>query len=198
MLFACLVIAHAVYDQSAEPVEVKIHHMRASKALEIIEQSNPKSLPAKSMDADDSKGSVTVSGSPEMVKEFRDLAKLIDIPRKRLSIKVTVDSEVDKESYQVSAKIWNNQKWKTSDGDTGITVAVEPRLSDHNTVTLMVVCGHDGVSSIQETFRMKFGTSRTLTLGSQISRMAHQQPDGSYKFKIVSVPEPKITIRVDP
>jgi type II secretory pathway component GspD/PulD (secretin) len=197
MLFACFIIAQIGGDQPTPPVEIKIHYMRPSKALEIIEQSNANSVPPRGVEADDAKGSILVYGNSKTVQEVRDIAKLIDVPRKKLSIKVTVDSEADKESYQVSAKIWNNQKWKTGDGDTGITVAVQPRISEGNNVTMMVICGREGSTSVQEVFRMKMGSSRTITLGSQVSKILRQGSDGQFNLEQKAVPEPKVTITVD-
>jgi len=197
MLFACLILAHAVVAQAPAQVEIKIHHMRASKALEIIERANPNTAPIPGLEANDKAGTVSVTGTPEVVKEVQDLTKLIDVPRKRISVKVTVDSEVDKESFQISARIWNMQEWTTSDGDTGIKLVLQPRINDDNSVTMHIVCGRPTVTSLEETMRMKLGSSRTLSVGSQVSRVIRQGPDGKFTDKLIEVPEPKITIQVD-
>jgi type II secretory pathway component GspD/PulD (secretin) len=197
MLFACFFIATAVAPQNTIPVEVKIHYMRASKALDLIKQSYTPSLRAAQLEADDAKGVVSIQGSQDNVQEVRQYAKLIDHPRRKLSVKVTVDSEADKESYQVSAKIMENQKWKTSDGDTGVTVAVQPRINADRTITMFLVCERAGSNSVQETLRVKAGTSRTFTIGSQVSKEFRQQTDGTFKLNAKAVPDPKITIRVD-
>src|ERR1019366_10736502 len=99
MLFACFILAHAVIDQTPPPVEIKIHHMRASKALEIIERSNPNTIPMPGLEANDKAGTVLVSASPQVVQQVREIAKLIDVPRKRISVKISIDSETDKESF---------------------------------------------------------------------------------------------------
>src|SRR5580704_4847361 len=117
MTFACFIIATASCAQTPTPVEVQIHHVRASKALELMNQAYSPSLKSANLQADDAKGLLTVQGTPETVQEVRQLVKLFDHARRKLSIRVSVDSEVDKESYQVSAKIMEMQQWKTVDGD---------------------------------------------------------------------------------
>ena len=147
--------------------------------------------------ADDAKGCLIVQGSPQTVKDVRDLVKLLDVARKKLSVRVSVDSNADKESYQVSTKIYDRQKWTTGDGDTGIHVSVEPRLNPDHTVTLLVNCERRGSSTLSEVFRMKLGTSHTIGIGGHQAQTLSRETDGKFKMQTSSVPDPKVTIRVD-
>ncbi len=196
MIFACFVFASALAQQSGAPVELKISHLRASRALEIIRRGDLSSLHGAKIEADDAAGSLSITGNADSVKEVRDIAKLIDVPRKTVAIKVTVDSEMDKETYQVSTKIYDMQMWKTSDSDTGVTVAIKPRINDDGSTTLFLVYGLEGANSVSATVRMKSRESKSFTLGAKVSKEYHQQPDGTFKGKAISQPQPKITIQV--
>ena len=197
MIFACLFIAAAVGTQTPIHTEVKIHYVRPTKVVEFIERGTLFSLDAARIEADDVKSVVIVDGTPQKVDEIKQLINLFDIQRRKLSISVTVDSEVDKVSYQASAKVMNLQQWKTSDGDSGITVAVEPRINDDGTVTMMATIEQPGNQAVTVVFREKSGASRTITINNPLTAKSAQRPSGSIATKSTAPPAPTVTIRAD-
>jgi type II secretory pathway component GspD/PulD (secretin) len=195
MIFCYLLAAHLLNGQEPVSVELKINHRRASQVLEIMERSEM--IKTVNLNADDLKGCLNIQASPEVVNEVKGIVKLIDVPRTRLSVKVTIDSSIDKEVYQVSTKIFSRQRWTTGDGDTGINLAIEPRLNPDKTVTLLFNCERKGSSSLNEVLRMKLGSSHTFIIGSQTSSSIRLQDDGKISRKTTTLPEPKVTIRID-
>jgi len=199
MVLTCLFIAHALTAKQTDSAVIPIHHMRASKALAFVQplsSSDPDRL--VTLSADDARGVILASGSSNGIKDVRSCVGLIDIARRKVSLRVSVDSDVDKESYELSAKILNGQMWKTSDADTGTSIAVTPRINNDGTVTLLVDCGTASVSVNHVVFRLKPGKSSSVSIGSNASVASKPGENaGSRGKRSPYSTDPKITFRLD-
>lgn len=190
MLFACFIIAAARYVAPLDHAELKVHFVRPSKLLERIG-----ALSDENVKADDLRGVLLVEGSAEDIKQIQTLVSAFDVQRRKVSVSVTVESLVDKTTYQVSAKLLNYQEWQTSDGDTGVLVSVTPRINDDNTVTLFMQYGQEKARLARTVLRLKAGSSYTFLVGSDESRQTRHRPEGGIEIKSIPIPVPKITIR---
>ena len=190
MLFACFIIAAARFAVPLDHAELKIQFNRPSKILDKIE-----TLTNANIKADDAHGLLIFDGSAEDIKQAQVYAAMFDVHRRRIGVSVTVESEEDKITYQVSAKLLNNQMWETSDGDTGVSVTVQPRINNDNTVTLYLNYGIGKTKPRQVVVRVKTGALQTFSVGSDEARQTRQRPEGGFEIKSVPVPVPKITIR---
>ena len=193
MVLTCIFAVQVLALQEIKQVEVPLRYRRPSRIIEILERSPSK--PPNSIEADDIKGFVRITGSSSYIRGIQDLVKLCDLQRQKLSVKVSIDSDIDKQSYDVTTKIYDQQKWKTGDGDTGITLAVEPRLNQDNSVTIMTDLTSPGFPDIRWVYRARLGTSQTFVVDG-LSHQIIPQSNSTARTPATSNGGPRVTIRV--
>ena len=91
--------------------------------------------------------------------------------------------------------ILNQQEWKTSDGDTGITCSITPRINDDGTTTFFAEFGNGKPTSTKVVFRMKSGASESFSIGSGMPQVYKLKESGSYKTWLANQKDPVITIQ---
>jgi type II secretory pathway component GspD/PulD (secretin) len=195
MLFPCLIAAAACLQTPVHAV-VKVDYTRPSKIVETLRTGNLFSSETK-VQADDVKSVVIIDGSQEDVAQLKTYVNIFDVLPRRVSVSVKVESPLDKISYQATANIRNQQEWRTSDDETGISIAIRPRINDDNTVTLMVELGKPGIPTIKTVFREKIKVDQILTVGSSTSQKTTEHQDGTITIRSTQIPVPRVTIRVD-
>jgi hypothetical protein len=97
--------------------------------------------------ADDYHGVLRVSGTPAAIQSLKSAVGLFDIEPASLHLQIQIDSPADKSGYEVSARIHNDQMWKTSDSTTDLTIGLKPRINDDGTVTIFTILQNAGGST---------------------------------------------------
>jgi len=193
-----LFIAHALSFGQSDSAEIPIHHMRASKALAIVKRigtADPNEL--VTLSTDDAKGTILAKGNTRGIGWVRSYVELVDVARRQVSFSVSIDSEVDKQSYEVSAKILNDQEWKTSDGDTGVVLSLRPRVNDDGTTTFFGKFEANLEKATQVVFRLRSGASTTLSIGKNSLKAYDPKVDGQLKSWLTLQKNPTVTIHLD-
>ena len=145
--------------------------------------------------ADDARSVVLVSGTPAQVADAKAFLRLVDVPRKPLRLRVTVDSAADHLSWTVDATLVSGQRWKTSDDETGSEIVLDPRLDAAGRLQVSMIARSRG-TELRSTLRLAKGQSRTVELGSALV----QRYDVDVEAQKVKLDEsgialPKITLR---
>jgi len=201
MVIAYLFIAHAIGFGQIDTVELAVHHTRATKTMTMLKKiasADPKEL--VTLTADDSRGIILARGSRRGIDWVREYLELLDVARLPVSFKITISSEVDHSSSEVSAKIPNAKEWKTSDGETGVTVTLTPRINDDATTTFMceIRAGYGAnTTSISTIFRLKTGQSQTISLGDIRSGFRESHTEKALNNKSAKLQEPVITVELE-
>ena len=199
MIFTYLLAVHLLTAQKAESVEIPILHSRASKVLaKILPLTTTDSDLKVSLSADDPKGVIVAKGSANNIETIKTYLGLFDVERAKVSFKLTVESNEDKQSYEVSARILNNQEWKSSDSDTGISVSLTPRTTDDGTVTMFMASSTKDVAVSKVVFRLKHGESVAILLGKDSALMqADRDKNGNFVKWSGKLGSPKLTVKLD-
>lgn len=169
--------------------EIVLHHRRPSAVLAGIKGSFGASLVAY-----DDRGAVGVSGTPKQIENAREYLRLIDVPRQRLLIRVTVTSPVDHLTWEVDVRLTSGQKWRTADEETGTEITLEPRVDANGSlnVSLLARCRGAEMTSM---LRLPKGGSRSLDMGDNRVQDVEIDPKGTVKVSEGKVALPTITVR---
>ena len=168
--------------------EVVLHHRRPSSIV-----SRAKGLGA-TLVPDDSRSLVIITGKSDAVKDAREFLRLMDVPRRSLSIRITVASPADHLVWTVDARLTSGQLWKTADGETGMEIAIEPRLDADGTLNVRLFARRAG-GDLTSNFRLAKGKQLTLDLGERIVQNIVVTGGKLDSVKESSEPLPKVTIR---
>ena len=193
MLLTYLLACHALGMQSQghAVVEIPVRNRRASTIVQMIERGEL--IKTKEISANDLRGCVITSGSPDEVKDLQQLVKLFDVVKRKLSVRLDIVSPIDKENYHIVADVYNNDKWKTICGDSGLAVALEPRLNSDGTVTAFLNFDTKENGTISLVYRMKVGSSHTFSMGSLPKESGADAKPG----KPLNGTDPTLTVRID-
>ncbi|MDR3692817.1 MAG: hypothetical protein P4L46_25785 [Fimbriimonas sp.] len=197
MFIAGLFVVSSVLSGQVDSGVIPVNHMRASKALAFVQSLGSSDNSREvSLSADDVRGVILAKGDKDGIKDIRSCVQLIDVARRKVSFTVDVESKIDKESYELSAAILNSQEWRTSDTDTGISLAVTPRVNADATVTMALNCQSGHVKLERIVFRLKIGQKVTIGLGDypSISPITNAKGHSGPASTVYS--DPKITFHL--
>ena len=195
MVLTCLFMAHALRALQIDVVEIPVLHTRPSLiAVELQPLVSTDADSHASLVADDSRGVLFVTGNPTEIKNLRTYVSMFDVARRRVSFGLKVESDVDKESYEVSACILNRQEWNTSDTDTGVSLSIDSRINDDNTVTFFVGYGTKNSRTAHEVIRLRIGEHSLLKTGSHPEKVRTPKSDGSMQEHLATIHDPRISI----
>ena len=187
---------HAISRAVDDTSEVRMQHLRASKAVELIrtiEHADPNS--PVSLSADDRKGVVIVKGSSRAIQDAKNLLALFDVERVHVPISLSIHSNIEKIDYSVTAQILNQQQWTSSDSDTGVSVGVCPRVNADGSVTVYMVLGMvKQEPELKMVYRFKRGEKHTFALDS--FRKSNEENLPTLKEKEHLAPDVEVTIIV--
>ena len=189
MIFTCLLAFTTIGVHQTDTTTIPVRHQRASKLMAAIK---PLEEPGVTLTADDTKGIITVKGKPDQMKATRSYVELFDVARRRLTVKLSVQSEDDKTSYEVSANILNMQEWETSDKEIGLSVSVVPRINADGTITLAVQFLWPNSSLVKSIYRVKQG--ETVSYSAADPHLKLGQTDSGVQPVTASEPKIKITV----
>ncbi len=170
----------AAFLQADVVVEVPVHNMRPSKLvaqLPLKHSQTPQALQVTVTPLDE-RGTIRLFGDQEDVAVLKRSIEMMDVRPKDLRLRIQVESPLDKVDYDVIAHLRNNQMWKMTDGDTGVTVGVQPRLDDAGILTIMLQLG-DAVNGQTSMIRLKPGETAKVQLSNQRKAAYVELPDGS-------------------
>lgn len=119
----------------AQGPTVPVHHTRPSRLIPLLAQLVPNQ---KLLEADDEQGLIRVKGSQQLADEVSSYVALFDIKPATLAVLAKVESEVDHSVQALQATCSSNSTFEWSDPDSGIVLAVTPRLNSDGTVTVAV------------------------------------------------------------
>ncbi len=193
MLLTYLIASHSLltYHQGSAQVEIPVHNRRASIILEMIEKGQLSRI--EGLKADDARGCVIAPGTPSEVADVQQLVRLFDVARKRLSVKLDINSPQDKETYSVSAKIYNNDAWKSTFGESGLQLTIAPRINADGTVTTFLNMQEKGQPELSFVYRMKTGTTHTFIMSSDPKNPLSVDKQGTAP----SLTSPAVTIQIE-
>jgi hypothetical protein len=193
MLLTYLLACHAlgIQNQGHAVVEIPVHNRRASTIVHMIERGEL--FKTSDISANDLRGCVITSGSPDELKDLQQLVRMFDVVKRKLSVKLDIHSPVDKENFHIVADVYNNDKWKTICGESGLSVAVEPRLNSDGTVTAFLNFDTKDAGTISLVYRMKVGSSHTFSMGS----IPKESGPEVKQAKASNGTDPTLTVRID-
>jgi len=147
--------------------------------------------------ADDARGVLRVEGDADAVREVRRLVQLVDRERERLRVRLQVRSPQDRLDYEVTARLYEGQMWRSSDGMLGITVAMTPRIDVDGTATFRLLVIHEGGSQ-EMTLRLRAGKEYPITLGAKQSLSIQATDKGEITgSSLKASPAPQISLRFE-
>lgn len=111
--------------------------------------------------AHDTTGKLSIEGPPSAVADVKQIIALLDIEPRQLDLSYELDSKVDHQHSKTQTNVKNNSTWSTTDGVTGITVEVRPRINDDGTISCFISASR---SSQQVAFVTRLKNGQTLAL----------------------------------
>ena len=151
---------------TASSVEIPVQYRRPSTLLNVFETDVRRIVkPGTAISAEDARGTLRVTGTPQDVAQVRKLVELMDLPRQRAEIAIDIQAPVDKMHYSYDVQLYGGQAWKTEDSELGLKIAVLPGVQLGKTVTLTVITEFKNRQS-QSVFRLAPGQKAFQTFGS--------------------------------
>lgn len=193
MLITYLLACHAVGIQSQghAVVEIPVHNRRPSAIVQIIERGELTKV--TEISANDLRGCVITSGTPEEVRDLQQLVKMFDVVKRKLSVKLDINSPIDKETYHLVGDVYNNDKWKTVCGESGLTVAIQPRLNSDGTVTAFLNFETKDLGKISLVYRMKIGSTHSFNMRS----VPKESSPETKEARSQKSSDPTLTVHID-
>ena len=192
MLLAYLLACHTarVQVQGHATVEIPVHNRRPSSIVQMIERGQL--IESKALSADDRRGCVIASGSPEEVSDLQQLVSALDVAKRKLVAKMEIDSPLDKENYHIAADVYNNDKWKTTCGESAIEVGLQPRLNSDGSVTATLSFNSKESGALTLVSRMKVGSTYSFVMRGVHQKTLSEAKEG----KVPKGTDPTITLQI--
>lgn len=169
-------------------IEVILEHRRPSSLI-----GGAKPLGATVV-ADDDRSSVAISGTPTQVDATRNFIKLMDVPRRSLFFRVTVNSPADHLTWDVDAHLVSGQRWRTSDDETDSEIVMAPRVDAAGRLVVSLAASCHGVK-LTTSMRLDKGSSQTLAFGKQLVQMIRVDAAGKAEVSEHGLALPTVTVR---
>lgn len=178
-------------------IAIPVRNGRPSRLVQIMRGGEgPRMLPdTLHVASDDAAGLIRVNGSVEEAEMVRQFVKELDVPRPMIKVKIHIESPSDHTSYDVTTSVRSNQRWKMTDEESGLSIALEPKLNADRTATLTFRIVHPGGSQEQRV-RLKNGQNYPVVLGSSNTVNARIVREDEAEGVAESLPNPKLTFQL--
>jgi hypothetical protein len=124
---------------------------------------------------DDTRSVIKVRGSKTDIEHARTYLALFDVRPRKVSLKIEIDSLLDKSHFTSILAATNNQSYVLADPESGVKISLSPRINDDNTVSLFSATTY-GDHTTSYVARLKFGA--TMFFYGDAGPQLPEGPDG--------------------
>lgn len=191
MMITAFVALYVAATSCLETVEIPVLHQRASRVLAKLDPSN---FPGVELAADDIRGVIVANGSEDSIQMASTYIRVYDVLRRRIHLDVSVDSILDKLTFESSATVSNDEQWKTTESDIGIAVNIRPLINDDNTLSLLIELSSKTLKQVPGTVRVKNKEKAAFSVGNRKVQVIDSNLPGIKQTSKLNPYDPKVNV----